>query len=84
MDLNAEMIEKSISSKSIRAYKNTLYIIYHRNFEYITYMINIKKYTHGLQHISNARNIKNCDSYVGTHMYTFMIHGEEHTCPAHS
>jgi hypothetical protein len=38
-DLNAEMIEKSISSKCIRAYKNTLYITYRRNFDCITYMI---------------------------------------------
>ena len=39
LDLNADMIEKSISSKCIQAYKNTLYITYRRNFDYITYMI---------------------------------------------
>jgi hypothetical protein len=42
-DLNAEMIEKSMSSKCIQAYKNTMYIIYHRYFYYfITSMIQYK------------------------------------------
>ena len=34
----AEMIE-NLSLKCIRAYKNTLYTAYHRNFNYITLMI---------------------------------------------